>query len=779
MKRLRYQGSFMARTGTVWRVEILQEADTPYERVGELSFPASEPLVIEWSQTEKEEPVIASTATLKIISPSDRAYLDLYTIEPGRIRLDVYRDSALYWSGALDPEFYEEPYERASGYEVSLTFSDFGILDRLKYTLTGMQDLRTILLHALSLSCIAYGSLLTDCVSTRFPDGSPITGGALSVRSDNFIDEDGEPASLREAVEGILQPLALRIVQREGNVHLYDLNGLYLNGPQESVSWDGDSQTLGTDRVANSVKISFSPYAEEETMADTLEYGGEYDESYTNYTNTSPSYTLHQGYYFTYYNHYGNQETGEAGNYPDFTIFYSAEGDGLAGKGTGVYYAHILPLFGSASEMDCLAYAFRTGGHGPLSSGWPQWAPSLHQSVPMPTLDEASSLAAVFTTRRVFLPALGETDRGKFWVRLKQEILIDARYNPFTDAANYNEEGNQNALAANSEFAFIPVRVTLYSAAGEALYHYKNVDRASGACPGYLNSMQTGEWASGADPGGDSWLEYYASSNLASTSGLTEWKANRHCIGRPDGGGERIQTTFTKQFREMGEGEYMPYPPCGGYLEVQVLEGALGYPYATNNNTDRYSDREFAKADPWRYDTGYGVSIRQAIRWCLYKHPIVELVRNNLRYDSAQLDDVVYTGWLDPAAKEEISIDTVCGTPREANPTARGMYFRTSTGEPVLQLRRDGPGSEGLHTACPERLLIGTLHSQYATRKTTLSGEALISSGLCAYTERNQEGKYFLLTEDVQDLISSTTDAAFCEFAPDEYTAIEETDEEE
>lgn len=90
-----------------------------------------------------------STATIQIESPGDRTYEDLYTIDVGKIRMDVYRNNSLYWSGALDPEFYEEPYERARHYVVSLTFSDFGILGRLKYNLSEMQPLHAILVHAL------------------------------------------------------------------------------------------------------------------------------------------------------------------------------------------------------------------------------------------------------------------------------------------------------------------------------------------------------------------------------------------------------------------------------------------------------------------------------------------------------------------------------------------------------------------------------------------------------------------------------------------------------
>ena len=145
---LRYSGKYLSRKNVVWEVGISQEADGAYPAVGVLNFPADEPLLIEWKHTDKHEVICGSTATLTVTSPGDRTYEDLYTIAPGSIRLDVLRNGLLYWSGTLDPEFYEEPYAYGKEYEVALTFSDFGILDRLKYNLSGMQTLEGILLHA-------------------------------------------------------------------------------------------------------------------------------------------------------------------------------------------------------------------------------------------------------------------------------------------------------------------------------------------------------------------------------------------------------------------------------------------------------------------------------------------------------------------------------------------------------------------------------------------------------------------------------------------------------
>lgn len=700
-----------------------------------------------------------STATLKIISPGDRTYEDLYTIEVGYIRLDVYRNGALYWSGALDPEFYEEPYEMARGYEVSLTFSDFGILDRLKYDLDGMQTLDDIVLYALEKSTILHNGVNTDYVSTFFNDGTPITGGGISVRSENFMDEDGELSTLYEALEGILQPLAIRMVQRAGLIYLYDLNGLYNGGGVKEIEWDGDSQTMGTDRVANNVIVSFSPYSSAELLDGDIEYGGSYDVTHYNLTDDAPNAGDEYGEYYSFYPDYGEHgsDGGSGWDYDlvDFTIFLHSSGTGLLSKSSGCPYFHILPLTGSADECSGVAYAFRTG-HGSLSSSiYNAW--KIHSSIPHAGL---SGNDEVLTSLRVFLPALGSSDRANFLVRIVQEILVDARYNPFSGSTSDNEESNDNNVKVNSGFVFIPAKVTLYDEAGNALYHYSNKAIASTSVQ-YGRLARTwgddkGRWVEGADPGGDFWLEYYDPDDPEESAGIRGWQGNRHCIGRPDNAGGRYSWNLNDSFKQMDDGEYLPYPPVGGYLEVQVQVGILGYNYGDTS--------EFGSTDSVWDRTG----IYDLIRWCLYKAPTMDVVNYNLIFDSSELEDVEYSGYINKSAKEEISIETICGTAASVCPTARGCYHRTSTGEQLQELTRAGI------TDHPEKLLIGTIYSQYAGRKTTLTGEAVIDGGLSCYSERNQDGKLFMLMSDIQDLITGCTEAEYCEFRPDEYEAIEE-----
>ncbi|MEG1159196.1 MAG: hypothetical protein RSD70_02300 [Acidaminococcaceae bacterium] len=729
----------------------MQEADAAFSTIGSLDFD-SEPLIIEWKREDKENVMCGSNATLKIISPGDRTYEDMYSIEVGRIRMDVYKENALYWSGSLDPEFYEEPYEQAKGYVVQLAFSDFGILDRIKYDLSGLRTLREIVEYAIQRAGIHYGGIDANHVTTQFPGGATIANGALSVRSENFIDEDGEASTMEEVIEGILQPLALRIIQRQGKVYIYDLNGLYTKGIARVIQWDGESQTMGADKVANNVIVSFSPYSSSELIDGELEYGGKYDVKYTNLTGDSPGSTEY-GDYFSYYPDYSeDHRLGYDWDYNliDFTIFTHGKGNGLAGIFSGCKYFHLLPVTGGVSECSGVAYAFRTGGHGGINTGWPKW--KVHSSVPRP------NRIPILRTNRVFIPKLDDESMKKYKVRLVEEIVIDARYNPFSGSTNGNDEGNDHTVKVCSGFVFVPAKVTLYDANGKALYHYSNKEAAVGATVGHLGYSK-GKWISGEDPGGDCWLEYYKPEDLGEDAGIRGWTSNRHCVGRPDGKGGRINTKIYDSFKKMAAGEYMTYPPAAGYLEIEIQAGVYGYDYG-----QKVDNCEFGSGSS-QWDAK---GIYKLLRWNLYKAPKVDIVNNNLVFNAAELEDIEYSGYVNKSAKEEISIDTICGTTTQVCPTAKGIYHQTDTGLQIEKLKRAG------RTDHPEKLLIGTLYSQYADRKTTLSGEAVIDAGLHYYTEQNQDGKRFMLMCDVQNVITDCTDAEYCEFKPDEYDSIEE-----
>ncbi len=786
-KYVKYMGEFLSRQGVRWRAEILVEAEAefPEAEIGNLVFEGDEPIVIEWGNTPKSQAVCSSSATLRIESPGDRTYTDLYSIAPGEIRLDIRRDGQLYWSGTLDPEFYEEPYERAANYPVSLTFSDLGILDRLNYDLTGLQSLYAILSNALERAGLNYEGIdYKSYCSTYFSDINddkpyPATIADLALRSDNFIDEDGSPKSLREVIEGMLLPLGLRLIQRAGKIYVYDLNGLWAAATTKEIYWTSDSQTLSVDSVYNNVVITFSPYAEETTISSEITYTGDYSPEKVN-AHYFLDYEERGINYFSFATNYSQEDRpgGINGDWDNihFTIFLSeTEGTGLAYLNSKARYAHILPVVNGPEETDCIAWKV-VAGHHSLKKG-PQFCYNLLNDVsPNPVHPEI-----LMKTHRAYLPYLYESQRKPYYLRLTLPMLLDMRYNPFSGDTDDNDSDNQNQLKTYGTWIFIPVKVNLYNDKGELTHHYINHHRTYlGTQGNFTHAIRGGKWiaADSEDKQHYCWLEYYdPSGEIKGTTAAGQWVENRQNIGRPDVGGritiddrffskDNMKFRIYESFKAMPAGEFIPYPPAGGYIEIVVYTGVRGFRWGENQSADNNFSEGWDATKPdiqpnlWVRDKIY-----DKIRWMLYKAPNLEIVKNNLIFDAAELDDIEYSGELNKDAKEELSMNTICGTIAEVSPTARGTYFHFSDGRQVRELTRAEVTDQA------ENLLIGTLYSQYAGRMTILSGENEIDpDGLNLYSEPNQPRETkFLMMAETQDVITDTAETTFVEVRPDNY----------
>lgn len=746
-----YTGQFLSRSGHTWTVDLLRQLIAEPSDVGTLTFPAEEPLTIEWDDVERWEVLQGSTATLRIVSPGDRTYADLYSIKPCEVRMDVLRDGAFFWSGTLDTEFYEEPYEAASQYEVTLTFSDLGVLERMKYDLAGVRSLHELLLYARQRVALSHLPIDdTTYISLKHTDGTAATPDTLSIASDNFYDEDGEPSTLKEVIEGILQPLSMRMMQREGKLWVYDLYQLQAEATQRSVYWTADSQTMGVAPVVNNVVVTFSPYAQAKPMESQLKYLEPFDPS-------NPSHHLgaETNDYYSYYPACNDDNKLADGSWDYGNISFrlwtgSGEGLDLARYG----YFKIEPIFGG-SEAEGVVQAFRAGTIYNGNTGRVHGAATFYPSH-TPTL----------RTHRAFLPRLSEEEAAHYYLRLTVPLLADGRYNPFTSNSGGNHEDWNDYLKGRAHHLMMAVDVNLYDGpyATTASSHWSNRDTTTEYAynPNFVDTL--GRWMDGPDGWDgavhDGWLDYYDKQEHRNGSPIGKgWVNNRQCLGKPFGAGSFDISQIRPSITNRDDGQYLPYPPQGGWLEVTVY----GAPWPIN----RYLTETYYPGVTNITD-GDAKGCLERMSWLLLKAPEVEVVDRTLAANSIGQDDLEYRGTINPDAKEEVTIDTICGSAPQAMPTSRGCYLRTSDG---LQL---GKLTRGTLTDQPERILIGSIYGQAAQRKTTLSGEARIevdvAGHLLLYTEQNQpEGRLFLATSEVLDAQSDTTELTLTELSPETY----------
>lgn len=767
-KQLQYRGEFVSINGVVWRCEILRDAANPFSAVGDLDFPASEALVIEWPDTALEEPINGSAATLTLLSPSDRKYIDLYTVKPGAVRLDVYRNNVLYWSGTLDTEFYEEPYDRGQDYEVTLTFSDLGVLGRMPYDMSGVKTFRQIVDAGLAASKVNYASVDESLVSSKFPDDTAIGLSSLTIASENFYDEDGVAMSYLDAIRGILQPMALKIVQRAGKFYVYDLNGLaHSNAAATPVEWCSTGSQMGMSPVYNNIKITFSPYGKADVMSGDIDYTDVFGIAWTNlgsgikYNGGSvPEGVTPPLQCCSYYPDYSDEHRAGGGwdyRLISFTIFLSTDAQkckGLAAVGNSNYFFHVQPVLGGTEESGVVG-GFYTGGHGPLSSAWPQRigiSPENHTQ---------GSLA--MRTKRVFLPKLTGQALEENYVHLSLDLLFDPRYNPYEGEGDDNEPDNSDYVKDNAHISLVPVSVVLYDEAGTALWHWSNKSLVENGHPGDSAKATAGSWVSGDAAFGDAWLAYYNQDNVDDKEGQIGWQTNRQSFGVPFKQNGKVsyraesddvyEWWMFDSFRKIPSGQFLPYPPEGGYLEVRVYNGVWTFELGDGFSLD-------LATSAFKNGNGY-----KKIRWQLYKTPQVSLAKMSLTLDDLTVDDIEYNGVLAPDAKDSLEIDTIVGSSAVANPAARGIMARASTGEMIGALSRNGV------TDHPEQLLIGTLYSQYAERKIVLSGEVeQLVGGIALFSDARQpDGTKFIIRADSQDVITDTSEATLVELSEDKY----------
>lgn len=779
---MRYSGSFVSRGGIVWRVEIWQKAAQAFPAVGALTFEADEALVIEWQDQSKEVVICGSTATLRLDSPGDRTYEDLYTEEVGAIRADVYRDNKAYWSGCLDPEFYEEPYDRGKHYTVTLTFSDFGVLDRLKYDLAGMRTIREIVAYSLDRCQISTTTIDERLISTSLtPGGATMKLADVMVRSDNFYDEDGEASSLAEALAGILQPLSLRMIQRAGKVYIYDLHSLYTASAKQAIYWPGTGSVMGVDKIYNNAKITWNTYAQADNLLPDKCWTEPTDKNLRIFNDMAGA--EYKG--SIYHSIHGSEDLHDWIDDTDncaFTVWKNRKGEGVTLVDPQAQFFKILPQYsGTEAEGVLVSMPYITAeinAQGNLSA---LLGGHIGTDVNYFNTEKTDITSWVlFRSKSASLPHVN--DPGQMLVRVGIDLLLDPRYNFFEQPTALHPFEQDTDSKAESDtydkwgnFLYVPVLIKFKPNGSDKVYSWTNTSIVTAAptAPATAFPKTFGTWVEytsgdGAPKEGEyGYLCWYDQKDRAEKSGVLDWKKNRTAINPHS---KKINAIL----ENAAPGQYIPFPNFGKYggtIQIEVLRRFKWWDAAAKKWHDKYNwllhndgDTDFYKTIIYTnaHRTGYwNYTFRD---WVLMRLPELEIM-NNAQFDTTiNTDDVEYSAEINGAAKEGIELDTICGTSAEGVPTSRGAYFDAATGDQITQLTRAG------RTATAEELLIGTLYSQYARRKTTLSGEVrLLADGVVKYTEENQAGKVFLLAGDVQDVIADTSRATYIELRPDEY----------
>ena len=685
---LRYYGTFGGQEKDTWRIEIWQEG---YSGTHEEVTLSGNPLTITWSHADKYDSLQPSSATLELLSNEDRRFLDMYTVKAGNIRLDVLLNGTTYWSGTLDTELYEEPYYREKNYYVSLTFSDFAILSRKKWSTKGFITLQEVINTCVEAMQIKY-SVVETYLSTQLGEGS--TGNILeqvSVNSMNYFDEDDSAMTLQKVLDSTLQPLAMRIIQKNGKIHIYDINSIHGTFTPETVQWRNANSILSQDKVYNNVKVTFSPYGAS-TVADA-----EVDE-----------YTVEGG------KMYGYTVTPADVATPGFNLTVTDQGDGDMVLGS--IYCKYYKIESQFSGSDGVGVAQLVNWINPDGST---------ESVVNDPIITSNWVAQL--KEPVFISKV----TNDYMLRLSVDMLVDGRYNPF-EPWEEGENDRSNGYFQNDVKIFwqrcqLSIRTDKEAANPDYVYSNRSIWDSN-------NLSGNAEWKKWetSQQGEDDMSICYYEFDRNNTCAMGEWKTNKQCIGNYYG-------DLPSLYEKRGNGEFISLPPIAGWINFRI------------NNDCRAKNKD-----------GSAVGNNSMKRfWHLIRSIRIEVV-DPVTMQVIPQEDEETTAWLNKNAQEELPIDTIVGTMEKPSPVAKGQLFRSSDYSVISTLSRGGI------TDRVEKLLIGTIYSNYATRHPMLSGDVVLLKNFGVLTDKWIPEKYITL-EETQDLKRGISTISMVKIDPDNY----------
>lgn len=222
---LRYYGNFRSvKKEQFWRVEI---SERDYSGTAEEVLLTADPLTITWEKQGDDfyETVKASEANCSIFCTEQFKFTNLFTSQARKFRMDIFRNTVLYWRGYVIPDNYSEAFS-APPYHVEVKAVDgFSNLDNVPFLdsdgkqFTGRKSLRELI--ALCVDSLELDLTLSDWFDL-YPEGADEGVSALSQiylnMSDIYLTHP--EATMRDILDICLKPMGGRVFQSAGGINI-------------------------------------------------------------------------------------------------------------------------------------------------------------------------------------------------------------------------------------------------------------------------------------------------------------------------------------------------------------------------------------------------------------------------------------------------------------------------------------------------------------------------------------------------------------------------------
>ena len=686
-----YTSEFRSLEGVCWTVEI-DLPDYQGEPI-EIGFDADNPVTIEWQETKVTDALQPSTCTLKVINESDRQMVRLMTDRMALCR--IMCNGKPYWTGLLDDAVYEEPYSYLDSYVTELTFSDFGILNRINYRPSGVVSLLDIIGECLSAACID-GMYLTQTISLKLTPSTPVGLGEIYVNSSRF-----EGMTMRETLEGIMQALGMRIIQLGGMILVYDIDRLVDDCLADDnfiqpVFWKGiDARLKGSDTYGT-IEIDFDrksePVVADGSMDPDKSGWGTFERFYALHFETESIYTS-KGFYVGMDRYYSDMQLP--------TLLHSA-----------AKYFVTRPVMTDSHEA---GIAYRVCCYDSAQD-------AMRNLLSTSTEFYHHRMTALFTVESRPLPIVSR--KSDYQIRINLGLLFTIKYNPFEEASEQGVEVRELWERWQESFQriYVPVKLELVDDSDNVVAHYRNA-KPGGHLNGYLIPLgiDKGEWMTGEAQWSEMLLAYY--NDDLETNPLDGWTSNRTAI-------EQDRTQVPDIVKKRADGEYVPLPDMAGRLRLTVANGI---------SADEQSDHGFQSFYP-------------KIQWQLYRDPMMTVVSVGVVDDEVDKDDIVEKdvfNILDDNYRESAIIGT---EEKGVSPASLGILFNNA-GNAFTQFTKHNTSQSLI------KHRLNTLIDQLGTTRPVLSGTARLVMGFSLLSDASTAGlflpvaKYQNLIEDSEEIV--------------------------
>lgn len=196
--------------------------DNAYQEPFEDLQASGEPLLVEWLGEDDilNSNIMGSKVILSIEAPEEFALTDLFTADNLSIKTIVYKNSALYWSGFVLANSYQEPYD-APPFTVSLVATDgVGLLKEFDFSELGYTTRQTKAKYIYD--------ILSKVGITTFTEFVNLYESTMSDDTDDSpLDQSGvdpylfEGKTLYDALDTILKSLNAGIRQSKGVIEIF------------------------------------------------------------------------------------------------------------------------------------------------------------------------------------------------------------------------------------------------------------------------------------------------------------------------------------------------------------------------------------------------------------------------------------------------------------------------------------------------------------------------------------------------------------------------------